>query len=181
MADTDRLPRPLALVNDKLEQGLLLVLFTATIVLIASEVFRRFVLNESTVWGVQVATYFYIFMSWIGASYAVRRRLHLKMDLVQSRFPPRLRIAVLVVSNVLFVVLMVLIAYYSLQLVELQHSTGRTMFGVSAVKLWWFYASVPVAAAVTIVRIVQNIVEDVRVYRRDGSFVESESLFGVGE
>lgn len=154
---------------------------TATIVLIASEVFRRFVLNESTAWGVQVATYLYIIMSWIGASYAVRRRLHLKMDLIQSKFPPRVRISVLVVSNVLFVAMMMIIGYYAFQLVQIQYETGRTMFGVSSVKLWWVYLSVPVASLITTVRVVQNLIEDIRLYRDEGSFVSSKSLFTTEE
>jgi TRAP-type C4-dicarboxylate transport system permease small subunit len=177
MVTNSLLSRPLVLINEKLEQWLLLFLFTVMMVLIASEVFRRFVLNESTVWGVQVATYLYIFMSWIGASYAVRRRLHLKMDMFQSKFPSRVRIGVLIVSNVLFVVLMGVVTYYCLQLVQLQYETGRTMFGVSSVKLWWFYGSVPVATLITTVRVIQNMMEDVRVYREDGSFVGSEPLF----
>lgn len=162
-----------------LERGLLLFLFTLMVTLTGMQIFRRFVLNTSTTWNVEIITYVYIFASWVGAAYVVTRRTHLKMDLLQSRFPPQFRLATLVLSNVLFAALICYLIYQLYPVVEVQFRTGRSLFGVPSINIWYFYATVPVGMGLIIVRLVQNTVEDIRTYRESREFVSGEAIFEV--
>ncbi len=59
------------------ERYLLLPLYAMIVVTIFVEVFRRFVLSYSSIWAEEVARYAFIYVSWIGASAAIRERAHI--------------------------------------------------------------------------------------------------------
>jgi TRAP-type C4-dicarboxylate transport system permease small subunit len=163
--------------DEKLEEILILVLLTGVIALVAIELIRRVVFSNSTDWGVRIATYIYVWVSWIGASYAIKKRLHLKIEIVQSRLPRTIRYLVITVSNLLFAALIGMIAYYLIDVIQVQYETGSTMFGVPTIKKWYLYSAVPPALVLMIVRLFQNVVEDTKNFRAGEQFAESEALF----
>lgn len=163
--------------DENFETYVLVVMLTLLVGIVAHEVFRRFVLNDATRWGVRMATYMYVIMSWIGASYAVQTRIHLKIDFVQRKLPNTLRFVVVMLSNVLFVVFMLILIRYLYEITALQRELGRTMFGFRAVVIWPFYAAAVFGMGLVLVRLIQNIIEDYNLYTNEGRFAESEPLF----
>jgi TRAP-type transport system small permease protein len=75
------------------------------------QVFSRYVLNHSLFWSEEVGRICLVWISFLGASAAYRRRAHIGIDFLVARLPHSLRhnIAILVVllSLVFFVVLFV--------------------------------------------------------------------------
>jgi TRAP-type C4-dicarboxylate transport system permease small subunit len=53
------------------ERYLMLVLYCFIVFVIVNEVVRRFVLDFSSLWGEEAARIAFIYLGWIGASYAV--------------------------------------------------------------------------------------------------------------
>ena len=72
------------------ERYLMLVFYCTIVFVIVTEVIRRFVFSYSSLWGEEVARYAFIYLGWVGASYAVKQRAHIRFDVVLQLLP-RLR------------------------------------------------------------------------------------------
>jgi TRAP-type C4-dicarboxylate transport system permease small subunit len=116
-------------------------------------------------------------VSWLGASYAVKKRLHLRIEIIQSRLPKTVRYLIITISNLLFAGLIGVITYYLIDVIQVQYETGSTMFGVPAIKKWYLYSVVPPILVLLIIRLLQNVVEDTKNFRTGEQFAESEALF----
>ena len=64
------------------ERWLLLPLYALIVITIFVEVFRRFVLSYSSIWAEEIARYAFIYVSWIGASAAIKNRAHIRIDVI---------------------------------------------------------------------------------------------------
>ncbi len=67
------------------ERYLMLVLYCFIVFVIVTEVVRRFVLDFSSLWGEEAARFAFIYLGWIGASYAVKQRAHIRFDFLTPR------------------------------------------------------------------------------------------------
>jgi TRAP-type C4-dicarboxylate transport system permease small subunit len=67
-------------IDENGERWLLLPLYALIVVTIFMEVFRRFALSYSSIWAEEIARYAFIYVSWIGASAAIKERAHIRID-----------------------------------------------------------------------------------------------------
>ena len=73
-----------------LNRGVEFSLFTGGLTMalvVAVQVFCRYVLNHSLFWSEEVARYLLIWITFLGATVAYRRRSHPGIDLISSRLP----------------------------------------------------------------------------------------------
>ena len=78
-------------IDRKGERWLLLTFYALIILTVAIEVIRRFALNYSSVWGVELARYAFIYLVWIAAAAAVRDRAHIRIDVLVNLGGPRMQ------------------------------------------------------------------------------------------
>ncbi len=64
--------------------------FTMTVV-VAVQVFSRYVLNQSLFWSEELARYLLVWLSFLGASVAYRRKVHPGVDVFYGKMPAPLR------------------------------------------------------------------------------------------
>ena len=72
------------------------------------EVFRRFALSYSSIWAEEVARYAFIYVSWIGASAAIKERAHIRIDLILPIVGDRGRAVIMIIGDLITIVLAVL-------------------------------------------------------------------------
>ena len=148
------------------ERYLMLVFYCFIVFVIVTEVVRRFVLDFSSLWGEEAARFAFIYLGWIGASYAVKQRAHIRFDFLTRALPPRAAGCVLLFSEVATLVFACFALYWSLQ-------SLATMVRFDAlapalrIPQAWFAAAVPVGFAMMVVRVVQSALRDLR-NLRDG-------------
>ena len=82
------------------ERYLMLVFYCFIVFVIVTEVIRRFVLDFSSLWGEEAARMAFIYLGWVGASYAVKERAHIRFDIVTSKLSPKLAGCVYLFSEV---------------------------------------------------------------------------------
>lgn len=142
------------------ERYLMLVFYCFIVFVIVNEVIRRFVLDFSSLWGEEAARMAFIYLGWIGASYAVKQRAHLRFDVISSRLPPRPAGCVFLFSEVATLVFAVFALYWSID-------TMRTMVRFDAlspalrISQAWFQAAVPLGFAMMVVRVIQSGLRDI--------------------
>jgi len=95
-------------IDENGERWLLLPLYALIVVTIFMEVFRRFALSYSSIWAEEVARYAFIYVSWIGASAAIKERAHIRIDIILPFVGERTRAMIMILGDVVTIVLAVL-------------------------------------------------------------------------
>ena len=70
---------------DRLLEGVLVVLTIVMVITVTWQVATRFLLNDPSSYTEELATYLLLWISLLGAAYALRQRAHLGIDVVVSR------------------------------------------------------------------------------------------------
>ncbi len=146
-------------IDDNGERYLMLVLYCFIVFVIVAEVVRRFVFDFSSLWGEEAARFAFIYLGWIGASYAVKQRAHIRFDAVSRSLPPRAACAVFLFAELATLVFACFALYWSMHtmLTMMQFDALAPALRISQA---WFAAAVPLGFSMMIVRVVQSALRD---------------------
>lgn len=159
------------------ERYLLLVFYTLIVAVIGIEVFRRFVLSFSSVWGEEIARFGFIYLTWIGASAGVKNRSHIRIDLLYSLVPERIHAFLYIFADLATMVFAVIAFYYSLIPIMTSLEFDSVTDGLR-ISRTFFLIAVPLGFAMTMVRLVQNTLRDISDYRNGRPAFRGKPLFG---
>ena len=82
-----------AAINRATEYGIAVMMGTMTII-IALQVFYRYILNDPLSWTEEIARYLMIWICFLGSAMALKYGEHISVSFIQERFAPRIRQAV---------------------------------------------------------------------------------------
>ncbi|HIW12065.1 MAG TPA: TRAP transporter small permease [Candidatus Salinicoccus stercoripullorum] len=141
--------------DEHFEEYILIMLSFFTVVVIFIQVMMRYVFSSSLSWSEEIARYGFIWMIFIGVSYAVKKNKHLKVDAITMLFNDKGKTIIGIIANVLFLVFAVVITYYSFEIV------GRITRESAALQIpmSWVYAAPAAGMALTVIRLIQNLVQ----------------------
>ncbi|RPH63515.1 MAG: TRAP transporter small permease [Burkholderiales bacterium] len=143
------------------ERYLMLVFYCTIVFVIVTEVIRRFVLSYSSLWGEEVARYAFIYLGWVGASYAVKVRAHIRFDVILQLLPARLHGYVYIFGDIATMVFACFAMYWSLHTIGTLLEFDAKSYALRINKAW-FEAAIPLGFAMMMVRLVQSFIRDVR-------------------
>lgn len=157
--------RTLRWIDERLEYTLSFLFYVYLTAIIFIEVVRRYVFNDSSSYGEETAIYAFIWMTYIAAAKGVRERSHLSVSILVDRMGRRGKFAVAMLSDVCFLILALVVLYYSLVAVSQSVEFGQTMRGTRW-PMWLALVSVPFGWSLIIVRVVQRSIETIKAYGR---------------
>jgi TRAP-type C4-dicarboxylate transport system permease small subunit len=134
-----------------------MVLITGMTLLIAVQVFLRYIMNASLSWSEELARYMFIWLIYLGISYGAMIMRHIRIEAALGVFPKKWRPYVVILGDVLFLVFSVYVCYVSCQTVMRQITIGQTSPGLG-LQMWVVYAAPCVGFAFTAIRQIQTIV-----------------------
>jgi C4-dicarboxylate transporter DctQ subunit len=152
--------------DQNVERYVMLVLYVFIAAIVGGEAILRYITGSQTQWGGTGAIHAFIFLSWLGCAYHVRRRSHIRFDAIRSRLSPAGRLAAYIIDDVLWLVMAVIVIYYSVGLVQMHMSLGATLEGTDHFPYWIAVAAVPVGWALIVIRALQDVALLVDEYRR---------------
>lgn len=147
-------------INRDGERYLMLVFYCTIVFVIVSEVVRRFVLSYSSLWGEEVARYAFIYLGWVGASYAVKQRAHIRFDVILHALPRRLHGYVYIFGDMVTLVFACFAMYWSLHTIGTLLEFDARSYALRIGKVW-FEAAIPLGFAMMMVRLTQSFMRDV--------------------
>jgi TRAP-type C4-dicarboxylate transport system permease small subunit len=158
------------------ERYLMLVFYCTIVFVIVNEVVRRFVLSYSSLWGEEIARYMFVYLGWVGASYAVRERTHIRFDTVLGLLPKKWHGYIFIFGDLVTLVFAGFALYWSL------HSIGSIIRFDAAtpalrVSKAWFEMAVPLGFCMMTVRLLQSIRRDVADIRAGREAYAGKLLF----
>lgn len=148
MAPVDRL-------LGRIESGVILISYSALILVVGIETLRRAATGVQEVWGPEIALYAFIWLSWFSMAKHGRYGTHLAFSELRQRLPQGGQRALELIDCALWLAVGVIIIVTSWGVVENQIKMGQTVFGTS-IPLAAASLAVPVGWVFSMVRILQR-------------------------
>ncbi|NYT59025.1 TRAP transporter small permease [Alcaligenaceae bacterium] len=147
-----------------LEEMLLVFLLSLMSILIGAQVFMRYVMGDSLTWSEELARYAFIWATYLGVAYGVKRNAHICVEAAVTRLPGLYRHYASILSHVLFIVFAVLVVKegYALTLKIFSFGQQSSAMGLP---MGYIYLAPTVGFALVILRLLQCIVAEVKVMR----------------
>lgn len=161
-----------------LEKVVILICYVSMAAIIFVEVIRRFLFDQQAAWSTTIPIYLFLWVTWMGATYNVKIRTHLRFDELRVRLPYGAQFACLCLDAVLWILFAVIVVVFAIEQVELSYDNFSIVQGTDDVMQWWFYMATPVAWILLILRVLQNLRDDWRTFRSGRPFTIQTSMLG---
>jgi TRAP-type C4-dicarboxylate transport system permease small subunit len=123
----------------------LIVLMALMVLDVTWQVFTRFVLQDSSSYTEELAQFFLIWIGVLGASYAVRTKAHLGIDIIIQKLTGRRReYTVITVYGLVFLFALVIMVIGGMRLVMLTFSLDQ-LSAAMGIRMGYIYAVLPLS------------------------------------
>ena len=123
----------------------LIVLMALMVLDVTWQVFTRFVLQDSSSYTEELAQFFLIWIGVLGASYAVRTKAHLGIDIIMQKLTGRQReYTVITVYGLVFLFAFVIMVIGGMRLVMLTFSLDQ-LSAAMGIRMGYIYAVLPLS------------------------------------
>ncbi len=138
----------LATLYDNFLNLILFLLMAGMVVIISSQVWYRFVLNDPLSWSEELGRYMFVWISFIGAAVGVRYRVHLGVDLLEKMVTPRAYRYLAVLVSLIVQIFLVIVVYQGWDILKVVHFQKSASMGIP---MTYPYAAVPVGALLMLI------------------------------
>lgn len=125
--------------------------------LLVLQVFFRFVLNSPLAWSEEAARYVFIWMVFIGASYAMGKNTHISLDLFSGMIPSKVSRWLKVFTRIASMVFLIAAAYGGFNYARTLRSVQSTALRIPVM---YVYLSLPVAALLMVIHLTHLLAQD---------------------
>lgn len=167
--------KTLKLIDQNLERWLTLIFYVMIVLVLSLEVLQRFTIQFSTIWGEEIARYCFIYLAWIGAAYAVKDRAHLRIDVIVSGLPNRVKAAFYVVADLMAMGLASFAFYLSLHPIQVSLKFSSVTAGLR-VPFSLFLIAIPIGFGLIVIRLLQSLIKDADSLINDTPLYEGKGL-----
>jgi len=138
-----------------LEAYIICIIAIGATLIMTMEVVGRYVFRYSFSWSEEIVRYVFIWFTMIGASYAIKERNHICIDVLTNILPPKARRVVLIIGEILLLAILLFLFYKSFGYTLF---TMRTMSRATVTKLpmHFIYAGMPIGFLLSAFRLVQS-------------------------
>jgi TRAP-type mannitol/chloroaromatic compound transport system permease small subunit len=141
-------------------------LFSPVILLIMAlavyEVFRRYVLSSPTTWVWEVNSQLMCLMGALSGGYALLKKAHVSVDVVSSRFSPRTKALVDVLTSPLFFLFAGALVWYGAKDALRAYEVKQRMISQFASLMWPIKAVIVLGAVLIFLQGIAKLVRDIR-------------------
>jgi TRAP-type C4-dicarboxylate transport system permease small subunit len=150
----------LSLLDKYFEETILSCMMAYFVFATSAQVVARYVLKVSVPWAEETARYVFIWMTFLGASYAAKKGIHIRVDLLESAMKKHGAV-IKHISSIIFLVFLLVIVVAGVSvcsgMVKMpQYST------VLHIPMIVVYAAVPVGMLLTAFRTIQSIYREIQ-------------------
>jgi TRAP-type C4-dicarboxylate transport system permease small subunit len=115
-------------------------------------------------WTEEIARYSFIWLIYISCSYAIKKRAHIKLDLLTILANPPLKLALGVIANVGFLALAVVLAYWCALGVHRLRAVNYQVSPAAGIPMWIVNLALVVGFALMVFRCIEDTILLIREY-----------------
>ena len=134
---------------------ILLLLIVGIVFSTASQVISRYIFGSPLIWTEELARYLAIWMVMLTTGLVLGENLHIGLDIITAKFPPKIQKALLLVSlcGILFFSIVLIIYGWSLV-----GSVIRARSAALRISMAWIYSAVPVGAKLIVIYAIMQLI-----------------------
>jgi C4-dicarboxylate transporter DctQ subunit len=136
------------------------------LVLVAHEVFVRYVLDHPTVFSVEISEYLLVFIAFMSAGWVLRQDQHVRVVFCVARLPARGRALANMAAALAILIFCAVLVRYGGAMAAVAWSNDSRSSSLVAFPLWIAYAVIPVGAAALGIQALLRLAEAIRELRR---------------
>lgn len=151
----------LKLIDDHFEEALVVFLLSAMSLLIGAQVFMRYVMSDSLTWSEELARYCFIWATYIGVSYGVKRKAHICVTAVSERLTGK-------AQHYLHIFAYLIFGMFAFLVMKEGWALSMKIFGFGqkssslGIYMGWIYLAPTVSFGLVVIRLLQAIAEEIR-------------------
>ena len=133
-----------------IENAVIILGLSAMFLILLAQVIMRYVFSRPLTWSEEAARFIFVYVSFIGISYAYRQKGHIRMEVVVNLFPQAVRRGLEVLINLGTIALFCYMIPFSFRFIGIQAGVKATAthFPMSIV-----YTALPLGMALSCVRL----------------------------
>lgn len=139
----------------------MVALLAGMVALIGLQVFMRYVMHASLSWSEELARYLFIWATYIGVSYGVRKRAHIRVTAGVDWLGPRARLGVDILTHLVFAAFAAIVIWQGYEMTARITRFGQTSSSLG-IPMAWVYSAPIIGFALVIVRLMQQAWVDLR-------------------
>ena len=155
-------------IDSNAEKVLASTLLAAIVLLIFGNVFMRYVMNASLSWGEELTLWLFVWFVWLGVSYAFHTGDHVRITVLRDVLSERARLFADVVIALLVLVFLIVLTIECIKLIRQPFVASQTSV-VLGLPIPILYASAPVGAGLSAIRVVQHLIRTLRLIAKPKS------------
>lgn len=149
--------RRLSFSDEKIEEWLLVAALVFIVFIVCAQVIFRYVFNFSLSWSEEISRYVLIWIAWISASYAVRTKSHIRVEVIKNLFSSGVQKGIEVIVLVLWFLFALFLAVEGTSLVLRIESMGQVSPS-NEIPMWIIYLAVPIGGTLMCLRVIQQAI-----------------------
>lgn len=158
----------LKLVDEHVEEAIVVGLMAMMSALIGVQIFMRYVMGASLSWSEELSRYFFIWATYVGIAYAVRKDAHIRVTMATDLLSPRGQAVMRIVSHIIFGAFAIFVMYQGWFMVEKTFRFGQKSASLG-VPMGIIYLAPFTGFLLVVLRLIQAIVIDLRAAGQGGA------------
>lgn len=138
----------------KIEETICISCIIVMLVVLTLQVALRYLFKNSNAWSDELSRYLFVWLIFIGASYAVTENAHIRIESAILIFPQKIRKHVKYIGNGFLLIFSILMFYHTLKYTIDLYYGNQMSIGLN-IKMAYAYAALPVGFLLISIRIVQ--------------------------
>lgn len=156
-------------------EEVLLVLFSSIMVAVIflQVVMRQF--GNSLSWSEELARYCFIWMTYMGISYGVKKHRHVKVDAIMVILSQKGKVILNIISNLFFVGFAIFIIIYGFDIANQLLAFGQKS-AANQIPMGLVYMATPIGMSLTLIRLIQNLYKLILTLMGKADFQETSEV-----
>jgi len=155
---------------DKFEEYTLVFILILMVILVFVQIIMRYVFHNSLYWSEELSRYLFLWLIWIGTSFALRERRHISLKIFANIFSKKVQTYIEFFSLLIWFVFCFLMAYKGIELVLILFYRGQTSPALG-IPMAYVYLSMPIGFTLMFVRLIREIAKAYTLLKDSGGIV----------
>lgn len=123
------------------------------------EVLVRYFLRIPTIWEIEAAIYLVMMVTYLGAGYGLKHRVHISVDILTTRLSESLNRKITLISSILSIFLCIILAWRGWEWCIRAYVEGWRSYGLWAPPLWIPLSFLPIGMTLLLLQYIVYVIE----------------------
>ncbi len=149
--------------------GIILASISLTLMtlVVCYEVVLRYVFNNPTTWGLDMAEFGMVACGFLGASYVLARGRHVRVELLISRLRPKPRLVLEFLSSIIMLIYFMVLLWQGWAMTWRSYTLNWYTPDLAEIPIWPAQSIIPFSAFLLCLAVIDQIVSYIRAWRAE--------------